>query len=90
MKFTILYEEGDRVRRYGGNGKVGGTVVDVDYYAEDGDWVSVKWDNSPDRTKWEGHGEHLVPEAIMPTPPKFSSVEDADAWLAEQLAKGAK
>lgn len=79
MKFRIEWEEGDRVKRK--NMPTTGRVTATDYFANDNDWVEVLWDGErqPD---WIGIGFDLEPERPLPVPPKFASIEEADAWLA--------
>lgn len=87
MKYVIRWEKQDRVTHdvYGA-----GTVVDADYYNDDGDWVYVGFDAGGLHYWFGGNvvsgfsDSELRPERLLPTPPKFASIEDANAWLDTQ------
>lgn len=83
MKFDLVWENDDRVE----HAEFGtGTVKSLDYYNSDGDWVLVQWDSGD--AHWFGDNDEssrrlseLSPVKPLPTPPKFSSLAEAEAWL---------
>ena len=87
MKYVIKWEVRDRVTHdvYGA-----GTVVDLDYYNDDGDWIHVGFDTGGFHHWFGGNSESeksdtmLRPEKPLPTPPRFASIADANIWLDTQ------
>lgn len=87
------FQQGDRVRvinSYDGRMKIQGWIGEVQQQTAlaTGWKIRLKWEPTDALAQsgyawyWDIHAKYLV-KVALPKPPKFSSVEEADAWMAQ-------